>query len=1035
MGNSGKTIPLVKKILIAAAITIIVLSVTVFVVKKTGLFVYLIELFAGSYTNMTVEIGGIDFHPEGNKIFITDVSVSGREKDDIRINLPTVEISSSLSGLLAKNIHEINVSKPSVYLPVRKMKLKASKGGKIDLPFKKMVISEASVALHVDADNVFHINTINLSFVKNTGKNPAYLAVTALISELDSQLKMEAEIDMDKPAVNRGNIRISARNFNTAKKYAPALKSSEIRGTVDLRVDASRKQTDTEDTIEWSSISSLRGVIFRSRSLAINLKDKDLALESKGTYDLNRSIMKIDLFRTQLSKINLLTLQGTVKDMLSEKREIHVAAESSNIPIQDVQAIISGPHTDWIQGIDTNGIISAHLIVKGKLDAPEIEGETSLSGGTLLWKNMKLQSFAVRLPFTFAGKSLRSTAFDLVADRVIVSGDKKDYLIEKNVSVQGTLEGYTGDHRFIVRNISLNTDFIKTISGSVRISMDDPVSIDADLVYDHIDVKEFSERFLSEPLRKKDFRVKGLGLLKTSLQVTIPEKVPSKVSGTAHLTLTGAGFSSSDETVIGEGIEMKTTSVFESTLPFSQVNFRLDSEATGFELLIGKFYGSFKDRGLSLFAAGRYTKADGSVRITESRLNLSRTGSIQITGTLSEVVESPFLDADIQINGFSNSEAFNFFVRDTYQEQLPILSRIRIDGESTARLLIKGDLKKFSARGDINVTDMNIAADGSANAVRGIHLSLPVDLTYPEAPETQEAETFGYLRIKDISWSGVNLKDIEVYPSVHQNAIILKEDAEFPIMGGDMVLKNIFYGDILSPERELRLSVDIRNIDLDRASAAFGLPRFSGRLSGAIPLVRLARNNLFTGGEIILEVFGGNVKIGNLSIDNVFSPITSVKSSIEFEEIDLGQLTSTFDFGHISGVIRGKIEDFVIVNGQAEGFHAFAESYKKKGVTQKINVEALKKISILGTGASPSVLDRGIYRFFREYGYEKLGFRASLKNDNLLLLGIENEGSRGYLVKGGVLPPKVDVINYTQNISFQEMVRRLKRIKQAERQQ
>jgi hypothetical protein len=109
------------------------------------------------------------------------------------------------------------------------------------------------------------------------------------------------------------------------------------------------------------------------------------------------------------------------------------------------------------------------------------------------------------------------------------------------------------------------------------------------------------------------------------------------------------------------------------------------------------------------------------------------------------------------------------------------------------------------------------------------------------------------------------------------------------------------------------------------------------------------------------------------------------------------------------------------------------ETYKKKGVEQKISVDALKKISILGTGSSTSILDRGIYQFFKEYRYDKLGFKAFLKNDNLLLLGIENEGNKEYLVKGGLLPPKVDVISYTQNISFQEMVSRLQRIRLTEK--
>ena len=57
-----------------------------------------------------------------------------------------------------------------------------------------------------------------------------------------------------------------------------------------------------------------------------------------------------------------------------------------------------------------------------------------------------------------------------------------------------------------------------------------------------------------------------------------------------------------------------------------------------------------------------------------------------------------------------------------------------------------------------------------------------------------------------------------------------------------------------------------------------------------------------------------------------------------------------------------------------------------------------------------------------------MGFKGILRNDNLRLIGIEKKGNKEYLVRGGFVPPKVDVINYTRNVSFEEMVRRLSRI-------
>jgi hypothetical protein len=193
--------------------------------------------------------------------------------------------------------------------------------------------------------------------------------------------------------------------------------------------------------------------------------------------------------------------------------------------------------------------------------------------------------------------------------------------------------------------------------------------------------------------------------------------------------------------------------------------------------------------------------------------------------------------------------------------------------------------------------------------------------------------------------------------------------------------------------------------------------------------VKFYKGSLVTEGKILLKLFGGEMVVNNISISDALSPIASLTSSIEIREIDLSKLTETFEFGHISGVLGGYVKDLTITNGQAESFIAHIETVKRKGVSQKISVKALEKISVLGSGSSATIFGQGLYQFFKEYRYSRMGFRGGLKNDNFLLLGIAIEGNKSYLVRGTLLPPSVNVISYVQNISFKEMVRRLKRIK------
>ncbi len=59
-------------------------------------------------------------------------------------------------------------------------------------------------------------------------------------------------------------------------------------------------------------------------------------------------------------------------------------------------------------------------------------------------------------------------------------------------------------------------------------------------------------------------------------------------------------------------------------------------------------------------------------------------------------------------------------------------------------------------------------------------------------------------------------------------------------------------------------------------------------------------------------------------------------------------------------------------------------------------------------------------------------FSGRLKDDNFILTGIERSGDKGYLIKGAFLPPRVDVVSYSQNISFKELVKRIRRVQAIE---
>ncbi len=529
----------------------------------------------------------------------------------------------------------------------------------------------------------------------------------------------------------------------------------------------------------------------------------------------------------------------------------------------------------------------------------------------------------------------------------------------------------------------------------------------------------------------KGLSVHGTGELKALFNVAISRET-SSVSGKAKLNIFKAGFSSDDANVAGEGIDMDISAKFAFPIPFERVEFSANASASGFEILAGSFYGDFSKRDINFSIEGKYDRNVDSFYVYRSKTIIEDIGTVLISGEVLDIKESPRVTANVHLKELSNKNVYDLFIRDTFQEKFGFLSGLETGGMTSAELTVKGTPERINTSGEIRVDNMLITDKKKNLAVLGINLYLPVNLSYPEKTVPKDTAQYGSLKVKDISVKGIKIKDIEVQPSVWQNNLIFKEDILIPIFEGSINLKNMTYSNLLSTERTLGFAISIEDIDLEHLSGALNLPVFSGQLTGIIPQAEIIGGSFRTEGLIVLRLFGGEVIISNLSVLNILGPVPSFRTSVEIKDIDLGRMTSTFEFGRISGILQGHVKDLVITKGQAESFEALIETTKKQGISQTISVEALKKISILGSGSSVSILSSGIQQLFKQYRYAKMGFRGSLRNDKFLLLGIAAEGNREYIVKGGFIPPKVDVISYNRKVSFQEMVNRLNRIKTPE---
>ena len=71
-------------------------------------------------------------------------------------------------------------------------------------------------------------------------------------------------------------------------------------------------------------------------------------------------------------------------------------------------------------------------------------------------------------------------------------------------------------------------------------------------------------------------------------------------------------------------------------------------------------------------------------------------------------------------------------------------------------------------------------------------------------------------------------------------------------------------------------------------------------------------------------------------------------------------------------------------------------------------------------------LSRGFMRFFEDFGYQRLGIRCRLENDVCHMDGVEPAPDGGYyLVKGSLLPPRLDVIGFNREVDWPSLLNRL----------
>lgn len=495
---------------------------------------------------------------------------------------------------------------------------------------------------------------------------------------------------------------------------------------------------------------------------------------------------------------------------------------------------------------------------------------------------------------------------------------------------------------------------------------------------------------------------------------------------TARIDVAGFDVRSDDFLRVASGVRL---GVELTAAPHDAGSIRLDLavRAPAGELLWDRYYVDLAQHPLAF--SGRVEPLGDAVRLSSGRLVVGRIGTLRGGGTYGRSDRRLRGKLEFDIPGLP--ALYRLAVREPLAESRPTLAGIEVDGRAIGSLeqsYTAAGARRLHGRVDVAAGSLTLAEPPLR--LRGVDLRLPIDLQEGAGGATAASQS-GWLHIASMSFGAAAVERLAFPLVVGTNRIATAAPVRIDLFGGDLELTELRADALLGDDAHASLSLALRAIDLEALAAAAGLPRVAGTVSGAIPSLRWRGQEIRSEGEIRADLFGGHLRVRNIAVDELFSPVPALRVDADFDNLSLAQMTRTFNFGRITGVIAGEVEDLVVVDGQPVSFTARVATVPRAAVSQRISVRAIRQISILGgTGGDP--LTQGILSLFDEYRYAKMGFRCRLENDRFHLGGVDRVDGNEYLVVGSTLPPRVSVVSHTRVVAFSELVRRLARVSAVE---
>jgi hypothetical protein len=388
----------------------------------------------------------------------------------------------------------------------------------------------------------------------------------------------------------------------------------------------------------------------------------------------------------------------------------------------------------------------------------------------------------------------------------------------------------------------------------------------------------------------------------------------------------------------------------------------------------------------------------GDALVRRARFHLQ---GVDLSGLLS-VYGSPFLIstqfADLQAAGHVEGEAW-------LDDGLP--SRLQ---------LTLSDVALDSTTGSLSVAGLEGRLNWFAESLRN------------ELAPTADSAIFE----SALSWQSARLWGIEfgqasIPFTTTGNHFRLLDPVMLPIFDGGLAIGTLRIRHAGTPQMYLRFDAELKPVSVGLLTRALGWPEFGGTISGRIPQLELADGFVTIGGDIEAQVFDGTIRIRELRMRDPLGQYPQLFADVDVDRLDLALVTSTFEFGSITGRLSGRVAGLEMFDWMPVAFDASIHTTPGDRSPHRISQRAVSNLSSIGGGSGGSVaatMQSGFLRFFKSFRYDRIGLSCRLANDVCEMGGAGRAETGYYIVKGAGLP-RVDVVSSQRQVAWTRLVRQL----------